>query len=41
MLLRGQKAIPQKALKNGFKFRYSFLETAMISILSSDSPKGL
>ena len=34
MILGGQKAIPQKALKNGFKFRYSFLESALISSLS-------
>ncbi len=34
MLLGGQKAIPQKALKNGFKFRYAFVESALISCLT-------
>jgi len=35
MLLGGQKAIPKKMLKMGFKFRYSFVESALISIVSA------
>ncbi len=34
MILEGQKTVPRKALQNGFKFRYSFLESALISILN-------
>ncbi len=39
MILVGQRAVPRVALKNSFKFRYSFLESALIAILNSDPLK--
>jgi NAD dependent epimerase/dehydratase family enzyme len=33
MLLTGQKAVPKKLLENGFKFKFSRLDEALINLL--------
>lgn len=33
-LLKGRKVIPEKALKNGFKFQYEEIEKALVNLLS-------
>lgn len=40
MLTTGQRAYPEKALKNGFTFSYPTLQTALPSIFDTLSPQG-